>query len=216
MKTKDYSETVKTSLIVTIYAYTASGGVGIFGIWLGQKIVDIQNVSGILSPVVVINMAVTGAALGASFVGLCGLILGAKLGRRFSYPLAISVAGFLGPLAFAVLTLYGLMPRKDLFVIIWFVVINMFGLGGGVLLDWITRGYERRSRGGAVVGVVWGLLLGWYLLYRLQELSFDIRPGWVLVWMFSCPICAGTLGVMFGAITDRIMQRSPARSQFGT
>jgi hypothetical protein len=153
-----------------------------------------------------VNLALTGAALGASLVGLCALICGAELGVRFSYPLGLSLGGLMGPLACGLLLWGGMRVDGGVFMATWLAGIILLGAFGGKVVATSIRGYHGRSRFWAVVGIISMLLVGWRSMDSLEEGL--IRSDEFVVCMLALAICGGSLGAMVGAIIDSLSRRS--------
>ena len=141
-----------------------------------------------------------GIALGVSLVGLCGLIGGAKLGRRFSYPFSLVLVDV--AIRFASDLLDPLRPGiyGEFAWVIWSTEIILAAIVGTVLVKCIA-GYIEQSGAWAAIGAISAVLIGWLFVY----LQSGGQPfGWsAVVEAILFALYGGALGAIAGAIRAR-------------
>lgn len=210
MDTKDDQRTIRTNpAIITVACLMGTLGVYCFGV-PAVVAAGFGSLGGDLALLAVLNYALTGAVVGASFVGLCGLFAGAKLGRYFSYPLALSLGGFSGVLFRCLLDWCDVRVDEEAFAGLWFVWIVLLGGVGGTVLARRIGGYNRRSRVWAAVGVILMLPVVGFVLHRGLGGEDFIHHLVVVVFLagtLSVPVFGGVLGAVGGAIGDSLARR---------
>ncbi|MDP6634693.1 MAG: hypothetical protein QGG42_07340 [Phycisphaerae bacterium] len=148
---------------------------------------------------------VTVGALGASLVGLCGLLSGARIGRNFSYPFTLSL-GACGSLVLLSLTRPVMQSNQPTHEgLIWFMGI-VLGVVAGAVLAMCVRRYRQWSRVGASIGMAVMLLIGGYLMrVALGGRVVGEEETWIfLIGTLSFVVCGGCLGAVVGAVSDGV------------
>ena len=150
-----------------------------------------------------------GAAIGASFVGLCVLICGGRIGRLFSYPFVLALTSLLIRLIPLV------KPSRESFIVfIWvilFTQIILTAVIGRVLARYIS-GYTGQSRRWAAVGAVSMLVIGYLLLLRLSVFMALLLGFWMFqpIWF---AVYGGSAGAIVGAIRAKRRLAAQAKNE---
>ncbi|MDP6542802.1 MAG: hypothetical protein QGH60_02360 [Phycisphaerae bacterium] len=206
MSTEDDQRITRTPVGVIAFA-CLMGALGAYSFGIPAVIAaGFGNLGGDLGLLAVMNYVLAGAASGVSFVGLCGLFGGAKLGRYFSYPLVLSLSGFSGVLLRCFLDWCDVEIDEEMFASLWFVWIVLLGGVGGTVLARGIGGYRRRSRVWAVVGVILMLPVVGFALCQGAGEDIFIHHLVVVLFLFgtlSILVFGGVLGAVVGAISDR-------------
>ena len=145
-----------------------------------------------------------GFGVGAGLVGVCALLVGAKLSRYFSYPFTIAAVGFFLEFLAHCRFFQALYMSRELFVLIWFVCL-VFGIGGGTVLVRRIRGYGSQVRTFVAIGAIAMLLIGTSLI-RFRA-AFVTNVGALLGGLYLAVI-GGSLSAVAGAIRINLARRT--------
>lgn len=200
MNTEGNQGVIRTSLAVIRWAWVMGALCGFGFGFVCMRMVFQGNCVDVAAIIASITSALLGFGLGASFVGICGLLAGAELGRGFSYPFAVALCTFSAILVTHILDPYYQGLQRELFAGIWLSGL-VLGIGGGIVLARCIRGYGRDVRGLAAGGAIAMALLGLAILGSQYSSGHDVEILFVGLYF---GVLGGALGAVAGAIRFRL------------
>ena len=206
MSAEGYHRTIRTSLGVIVAAWVMGAVGGLFFGFFGGTAPGLGTswlIAGIL-------WGLIGATLGSGFVGLCGLLGGAELGRNFSYPLTLSLVGCLVLFAMMLLDSLGLLRGNGFLIGAIGSMGGILGVVGGGVLARRTIGFKKRSRVWGAIGAGAMLPIGGLLMYLLSggRIGGNVTDiSLLVVGALSFSVFGGALGALCGAARGRRTKR---------